>query len=670
MFAALVALSFLASNPSVTYLSRAAPMRQIVRELDERFGAHLAVSDALSREPVIVTVHDMPIDTLVANLATVLHADIQQLGDLTKIVRTEGHQLALQNAELKSSEDHFRADVQRLYNQQPSDWTQAGLEGFLKDDDKGFFAGPVPWLLATCLSCIDPNEVARIPVLGRRVFSLHPTRQQVHLGNSAASALKDLTRLQKLWIAAGRKVVEAARDPGWNGEKDPEDLPFPLSYPWDQWKAIAFEPTDVQVTIGRFPGGQLSVLLNVKQGDRVRIRCDASDFRFSLQTEMAWYPAPAAGVFEPLDSRLLAWANPLTAHRPNRLGPAWDQLRNYFTGDEIPEPLQLLTSEAMFSIARWKECDVIACLEDEAEGITARSIENGQLSPDRMDAIFRRGGMSVSYLGNCALYSPSLPLTAERGRVNRAKLVALLRRTRATGRVPLEAWTSYLEQANPDQIRSTEDWMDQLFELAPPRSDPEWSTAQLFYSSLSQTQRARLATGGTLRVSDLTSSQRDLADRTLYGAVSNHNWYRRSDYSEESGEREPTEDFPGGFLANGRIVARVKTEEIIQAIDISKSKDYVFRSINLNRPAVLILSNAPKPPERGEVDTRYRLLKMRSVKLGIEVSPGLFLRANIDEEPTGKAATPVPLAKFPVGSGMLSEHSQIDFHDLLGHGSW
>ncbi|MGV3613708.1 MAG: hypothetical protein ACO1SV_00110 [Fimbriimonas sp.] len=114
MLGTLALLTALQAEPRITLDAPIGSLDSIVRTVAERTGESLGVAPPLAREMVRVRVKDVPVPTLMKQLAYVAHADWIRDGNRLRLERSPGRERELRGAERAALVEAFRKEVERL----------------------------------------------------------------------------------------------------------------------------------------------------------------------------------------------------------------------------------------------------------------------------------------------------------------------------------------------------------------------------------------------------------------------------------------------------------------------------------------------------------------------------------------------------------------------------
>jgi hypothetical protein len=553
----------------------------VVQQLAEMTGQRLSVSTELAGEPLVLRVDGQPLDSVLARIAHVMHAQWQRdESGARRLVRPPDLSQRLKRQQLEDRARLVRPAIDSFVKNALPDqeWDAHRAESLLRtigemstryEANPG--AGSFEPLLraehrlvggratARLLREIDPLELAALEPGRRLVFSMDPGPRQLPL-RAGRKALE-------LFVKEHAELVEAVRRNSGRSGISIMRLGGGTSY-YEQ--PLPEAPSRLMLVV-RNLHGQLDLAMTLA-GDSGTVLFTA---RASLGSAYApqmepppvpgWLPDDARFTYRP---ESLAHAGALSMrmdrHRdgegtnPSSLPPA---LLEHLLAPERFDPLSFHVTDELLAIARPGDSNLVARVPDAMLG---GSLLDEKSVAVRDAYVALRWQCEVSRVDDWTIVRPIDPLEAERRRVHRGALGEFVDDVRRRGLVRLALAARFAARHPLQDGLMLADRYRQSFGLAAAEGGfGDW--ALRWYGTLSADQQTMLDAGGALPLDRLAPEQRAALDEGLYTAADVY-LYRHLRLPDGSrGLRtewvsEPTNEFPGALPPGALVSLRLSME--------------------------------------------------------------------------------------------------------------
>lgn len=558
MFAQLILLC--AVPATITFETKAARLPVILEKLQPHSTSKLQCQAGFANDVLVVRVDKVQLGTLLDKIAeATVGSWIREDGTLTLVPDLARRKQ--QEAELASRrEKQVQLLLDKLDQELKPTYDRAFLASTLDalaapvTSSNGYHErismerqGPLTRLAARTLIEIGAKRLAAIRPGERLVFCSEPNRKQLPWPG-LASSLPAFFREWNLFQEVKSTQVDGGRLGGWSRIQGDGRHPSTMETIGVAWLSVS----DV-VRDGLF---SVSIAIANKDGSVV------IGNQPNLQTERA--PAPpvvysdAADVPLDLEQDSLdvgeAYKTVLSSERTTaNLAPS---LRRTLQAPLAMDPLSF-GSELYLRYADARKLNLVAWINDNA---FARFITSGSKSVMLREFETRsRPNMVFAESPGWLVLTPSSPVEARRSRDDRQVVERLLKSVASEGRLSLDARASYVLR-RPFHLteglgRHLALMLDQE---AAVDSFSSGEDVLRLYGLLAPEQRKRLLAGATLNYGAMDRSQKEIADRMVYGPKTLYNQgqgiyrsddrfpYEREEYRRPDVDIEPTMVFPEG----------------------------------------------------------------------------------------------------------------------------
>lgn len=642
---------------TVTRRTPATGIEKLVAGIAQETGVPLRVAAGMRGDIVVVAVDKLPARDLLARIAEAAGGRWQLQEGVPILLRDDAVTKADEGRERALRIDRLQRELRRIAPPTGVDAAKTVAEARDLAQQLNRPAGnPQGWerfeklvqltpgnrLAVKLLQSIGPAVLADIVPGQRVVFATNPTPMQRPLGSSGDAALRAYAKESMAWKTALASI--------------PEDQVGSLGALADMSQADAGPPARALLVVSCQEGSaismrQLGVLLIVvdRNGNR--------NGRGSVFLDPAAVDdEPPAGATDttPIELsasalRLQGWLRNMLTGDEEAPFEASAEMRAFFAEPDKNELLAGLVSEGLLTLASSSGRPLVAVVPDQAITATLDAPPRPTLGWFRtqMEPLlaFRDDG------ANGWLVRPTMPVSARRDRVDRAKLTSYLRR--------FVAKTPTLEDAGEFalQFGANYDGVHFLCLTGIGVTQPmfqEWNALRLF-GLLSPAQRQGLIASGRLEFRAMTAPQRAVASAMVFGAEGHIEPEGDENFDGETFylglASEPTEALPNGLPAVGYLrMNLVETPILFTTRQFPGRREYTmpeplesvaWQLFAKDRPDLFPFAN-----ENTLVD-RYRVGSQREFTLTLQLGPKLKTEGRLADAALAKDATALPLDKLP-----------------------
>lgn len=577
----------------VTYTTVAVPVAKALADLSQLSGISLRAGIPISGEPIILRLDDVPINTVLAKIASTFEAEWDRDKNGLILARPEGlvqraqAALAAETAKTIAKEIEAKkkalaalpmwdsnvanklanqlSDVQK--QQDPRNWNQQSWQRQQAITNKL----PSYRALARMMTLLDPVALAAVPVGERTVFSTRPTPMQRPLPREVAGALDTFTAEMSIWIDERKRVIPRDDNRGvyyGNGSDDVESMTT---------------PTTVLLTAQKYPGMGSSSGVNLEM-----MIADAKGKVIGRANETLGMPDYEA--FQKLNDKP-------TDEQPIKLSPESESIRTALstafdpmgTGKKKPldsaivqllvnpesrDPLSFGASDVLTQISALRKKNLVAAPTDMMIAISMFPMPNNKLTPSM-------ALRTLEFTGTQATFDDAwMTVKAADGAYSRSRLVSrvvlgrYLRSAQAHGQATLDDKAYYAANTVGEEYETLG---PQLEQIVTRRSNngmyygSDWNATRL-YGLMDSVQRAQLISSKKIAIALLDPKQLAVVVHMVYGSYPNlqldyssgkqiDNEFTSSFYNGLN--REPTICLPNGIPRNAYLTGASSNSTIV-----------------------------------------------------------------------------------------------------------
>ena len=550
-------------NPQVTFSSKAATVDKVVEALAKQTGAKIAASPAIAREVVLISVTDVPLETLLTRLADAVSGEWRDSGDG---IRYLNYNNSLFQKRAKEANDRRAENVRKdiveqlkqaaemeemMKNPPPPEGGEEGEEGEEGEIGEAVVVPdiPFPWVskdtwVLRILARIDPYQLVGIGD-ARIVFSTTPTRMQRRLPNINDLLTQMIDEHNKLAFEIEKnKQQQQEEDPRTVQEKQREEQFEELfgGFMQREDEPIRTPPAKTVLIVKR--GGIMSMfgataelILFDAQGKRiysastsVDLGGDTGTFGAIAETMMAGEEGeqqpekvdntkPIEYSAETLEMMKLFDMNAMAAMFGGSGPEVSAGLREMLSKPDQLDPLSFGPSDSLLFVAKENKVDIVAALPDSVTGMADLMFAKGLTVGAFVENLQANNNLVLDSKDNWFTIRPFDPEEAKFYRVDRHSLIKLMR-AGENGPPSMDALADYA-LANESPMK-TEIVMPYLTLFVPSifvdmmMGGRGWSALRL-YGTLSPTQKDTLKRSGSISFATLTPGQRTHVETLLFG---------------------------------------------------------------------------------------------------------------------------------------------------------
>ncbi|MCB8933080.1 MAG: hypothetical protein M9921_00520 [Fimbriimonadaceae bacterium] len=566
LFAACVFAQAQDLNQKVTYTGPAAPTKVLLEQLGKQTGLLLGTSPQTAGEVLVVHATDVPLADLLKRIAEATGAEWKEETGGYRLVRPEivaRDQLRAEIAErAKGVEAAVRRMVAPLEKAPTFDEASArtlaeearkNQNGAVLDFGNGNFGSngfriqgasasqsPAQRALLRLMDDIPASTLAAIQPGSRIVFASSANRMQRAMGPKSGGILNLFVQEQNTWA---RALADTPRE-----------------VPPDNTRMIFLGGPDLSSkTIDRL-GKALLVVHRTGDGPELTVEFKAADSKGQIvsranvvlvpqesavqgpvaagkpielsQTaqeyaELMGGKAAQSGMLQTVTIRLAVGGSALSwSGNPESVPPVPESWKERLANPDRYEPLEFVSGEAFRAAAAAESRNLVACLPDSGLIPTCSRLGNAKLTPAQFLGFAQsRLDLKVDRPDEWLLVSPRYATEARASHIDRGALGALLRLTLKNGYARLDDMAAYALKQSDDLPGSSFDERTLLLLSPETGRDFQANAADRrlmlkLFGTLSPTQRAALARGGTLPLGSLSAAQAEWVRSMVYDSLS------------------------------------------------------------------------------------------------------------------------------------------------------
>lgn len=602
--------------------SRGVDGKQLTKLLSQKTGIHFETRDEATADRYIVHIENAPLKDALVRIAEAETGEWVRLGANSYRLRRSPDKVAAARRaayvalikkftkafegyrkQLAERPDFSDEAAQKLAH----DWRRLGSppnngemdnSGYWNRQNKLQQAVPVGRAFMRVMMSFSPEELAAVPIERKTVFSTNPTAVQHALPDGAMDALNDLVREQVVWEDAVAKYLPEQANQGWNGMATGGHIR---------------NVTNAMITMSRWDfnsGIQAQLILSDSRGRIVTETYLYVDEQYDPGQQPARSPSEKPPKPEPdvplseADTTLakMFTYNSWDAH--SRTPEATDEARTIASDPEKYDPLSTFVADGMIGVARQRQENFAAVIDERAIASYAYSVGKKGMSPRVFDNLRMWGQQIVNEGNGWLVLRVKEPDRADEIRCDRHALKLMLDSARAQGRLTLDDAAAYAltsERFNENPIPQA--YLTALLDKQGPRTLQENDKDLLrFYGSLDLSERTNAE---HLPLSRLSAFQMDLLEKMVYGNNAN--------LQEENGEevqpdedgqyygmwnttaREPTVSLGNGIPSNGLVKITLAKNRAILAHMQYGEWDQGFQTYEASQLGWMIASRETQP---------------------------------------------------------------------------
>lgn len=599
------------ANPKVTFSAKAAGIETIVDAIAKQTGAKIAASPAIANEVVLVSVIDVPLESLLAQLADVVSGEWKLSGDGIRYLNYDD---SLFRRRSREAHDRrvlaFKKDIETSLKDIAEEEKEAAemMEG---EEAEEFQMPDFPWASTDkwVLKILQRIDASRVVGVGdaRIVFSSKPTRTQLPLPNVSDLLVPMIAEHNRVAEARAkaeaeireedpRTVQEKAREEQmrqlFGGFMDPDDKP------------ITAPPAKVLLVIKRgglmnMFGASADLALFDAEGKRIYSASSSVDLGEDTGSMSEIIEAvrpdenpqqPKVDTTKPIEYSAesqemmkLFDMNGMAAMFGAGAPKVSEGLMSKLQKPTLYDPLSFAPSDSLLFIASDRKLNVVAAIPDAITGMSDLMVAKGMTVGAFIERMQNNRALAIETKDGWFTVRPFDPDTTKRFRVNRKALQNLLEAA-VDGAPSMDAIAAYA-LANESPMK-TEIVMPYITLFVPSifadmmMGARGWSALRL-YGTLNPSQRNTLRAGGQIGFGTLTPPQRAHVEELVYGVETSLQVIDPSKPTDElpefmrmagamfGGDRgmdyrtEPTEVMPNGLPSQGVVAGLLEKKPIL-----------------------------------------------------------------------------------------------------------
>jgi hypothetical protein len=675
-------------NSSITYSKSARSVGAVLNDLSKLAQVDLKAKSESAREIVLVSVHDLPLKSLMDKLAFVTSCEWDRSGSTYFL---EPAQSVRSKEEAKEAADRTNAVIAAVHtkekNLEAMEKTSSTSDG---KNDSGSdsadliangispFGGPADErAITSILQMIDPSTLAEVQPGYRGVWATNnATQTQFALGEDASGIINQWITAHNASVPAEAKTAEPSTDLSAMPPSIQEMLRVSMSR--------VTEPVYKAILVAEPSPFMSGVVLRLKAFDRngkilLSTQSNLGKGFMAALTQLAENAKKAAGSpdtasppieFSPLSRELQAMTSQTGMAQGKRSKPS-PQLQDYLMHPVNHDPLGLMPTDIYMAVAKNRGREIVADLPDSAYGdsdlprvsnVFPKTVQEAETEISKKDVVTATDDGQFLYL------RPAQPAFNRKHRVDRFAIETLLQSTEAKFTPSLDDMCNYA-MANDDPTQNGVA-ATYLGLVCPSAIEPmmmnggqmNWNLYRL-YGSLSAPERQTLVTGGALPFSNLSGASKEYASAYLFGPDASispdsgpapQDFFTKivskfmgtgsgSDYRDEA-----TEVMPNGLPENGAISCNVNAEPVAYLNDGSGMlQNWTFGPQEL--ALFRLMSSMPQAqggstsllPKYGLLGTRQRL------NLIFHIAPKISASGELIDSYIDRNAEQAELANLP-----------------------
>lgn len=667
----------------VTYTTRAATADHVVAELAVATKMNLSVAPSMANEVLVISVKGVPVNDLLARIATATAGSWTQDGQTLKLVSNDAVRNREAKAELAQRVLAIKKEI--VERMKPHKAYDMPSDEDAPPDPKAKPKKPVPEVVddeAQVLGHLDPEALAALGDNDRVVFSTRPTRAQRPFVGDVSAVINRIIQKHNAELASGVGAPDSDDDdevtslpPAFKSLMAQRNKPIGAVF-----KAIA-----VASKMGMGMGnGMMQIELRLYDADgkvvyTTQIGLNGSMLGAEAEAESKPETPLPAGPQTPIEisSTTKAFAD---AFKGMEGGPRNFKLTSevrylVYHPDKI-DPLSLFTTDALLATAKKHELPLVASVPDNA--ISMMSMFGGSKKNATVEGFEKElasdGAMQASVAEGWLLIRPSKPASARERRVDRAALTALMKAVDEKGAPNLDDLAAFSLHA-PPPIMTDEGLTTMYMAIFVPGSmltgmmkPSNWDMLR-FYGSLPPQMKSGFSNGGRINLGALNGYQQGLLRQMVYGASPSLEPADSKPAEDDGGlfgfmssvlnmglgggdyRNEPTEALPDGIPGNGFMEVVPTTEPV--ATPVAKEGESVIGIFGVLDADTLAMLKVFKDQTNGELAGAFpsydqlRIGRRTVYKFTFRFTPQLLMRQSLNDDQLPKDGAVVSMANLP-----------------------
>jgi len=535
-------------NVKVTFSTKAAGIEKVVDAIAKQTGAKIAASPAIANEIVLVSVKDVPLESLLAKLADVVSGEWKLSSDGIRYLNYDDSLFRRRSREAQARRiAAFKKDIETNLKQAAEEEAEMAkasgeneVEGEMPQIDFPWTSSD-KWVLKI-LERLDPAKIVGVGD-ARIVFATSPTRAQLPLPN--------ISDLIGPMIAEHNKTAEArAKAEAEMGEEDPQTVQEKAQQEQMERMLGGFmKQDDKPIT-----APPAKVILVVKRGGLMSMLGASAELSFfDAQGKRIYSASSSVDVGEESGSmdEIIEAAMPsnepqqpkVDTTKPIEYSAESQEMMKLFDmssmasmfGENAPkvsegllsklrtptvfDPLSFAPSDSLLFVASDRKLNVVAGIPDAITGMSDLMVSKGLTVGAFVERMQDNKALTIETKDGWFTVRPFDPESSKRYRVNRKALQALIEAA-LDGPPSMEAAAAYA-LANESPMK-TEIVMPYITLFVPSifmdmmMGSRGWSVLRL-YGTLSASQRDALRAGGRTSFGSLTPQQRVYVEELVFG---------------------------------------------------------------------------------------------------------------------------------------------------------
>ena len=524
MAAILLPASVGAQSPDagVTYKTVAVPAYKAIQDLSKLSKKKIRIEPPLDSQPLILAVTNIPLNTVLDKICSVLHGiwrtddqgiDILRASDMRRQMESDrdardAATLAKGIKELASESlahpitpelvDQMLAALKKLNLSDPKNFDPKSLDSINGSLQQAFQTPPEEVLAARVAQLLDPTALARDLRAGTVTYSTAPKAFEQPL-DIDPDALNAIVSEQNLYTKFLQQLVTLAPKQDLGEAEDFEHIK----------DRRIIDPNDLRVIVqvnGDPSSANLLVeMVDGKGADYIQSASfpitgeddDNTPTPNDIQSKgLALKPLALSPLCKDFVTRMIS------IRKSSSAGPASQELTKALLDPENYDPLSFEVSEILIGIADQNHLNLVASPPDELAPLSLLS--SPQAPPSK--AILLDLDSSLAVAEGWLLYSPSNPLQAETERIDRKSLATFLQKVAQTKYATIDDMAEFMAANEGDEAPMTSVvWRNLLY----PGSRGPFQQSQVglrLWGSLDANQQQRLLDGQSLRLAELSDS--------------------------------------------------------------------------------------------------------------------------------------------------------------------
>lgn len=366
------------------------------------------------------------------------------------------------------------------------------------------------------MAAMDADMLADLPLGSRVVFSTAPTAKQRPIGASVMQLVPEYTKEQNLW---SKVATLPEPEPPAEGEirlytSSPWGLPFGTA-------PIKGAPAKCLVIIRP---AEFSINIEFRLVDANGMFLAREGFPQTGGSLELWDPPKENGQVKAEPKSPSIHLSVTAKQLANRAEEEWDQkqeekplpeeLKQFLMHVGQTEPLTLFPSEPLLKSAAIQGVNVAACLDDTEFQSTITKTEPAEEVLREMETAIESSKLEDGWF----VSQPPDPLHPQHA--DRRALGQLIRNAIRDHRVSLDSLADYSQSSVGDYYNTIASEITSDISVEDVYMSSDWEFVRL-YGTLSQQERNRMASGGTLAVGAMTPTQREIVEKIVYSREAN-----------------------------------------------------------------------------------------------------------------------------------------------------